>query len=514
MALKKRSWIERNVAKLLFAGSIAVAVGFALLAVAAQAPSKAAVDDVKTVSAALKKRIEAKGKGDVPALPAVEEVVAGWREAHAPRADLPAWIFYREPRIVKTIIKPEDKRKELYPPVDLKAEARPDFTVSLAWKPNPKTTAEVKGYRIFRWKKGREKPDEPVSQRLTKTASFVDDDYASLAPLETYLYAVEVLTEVEVKSPGGQAVSSEPVEVSLPDDREVLFHGEGASVVMAVLYVKRFHRGDWAKERFSVKLGDAVGDKAMTEVNGEKVRLDFSTGRLLGGIDEEMKVEKEVERVPKRDEKGRPTYGEDGKPEFEEKVRERKVLKRYVILVDDQGEPEKIYETEKPKKKIGTGGPPPQTAPYFDRYLWELQDRLEKAKQQKVDFRLRRMLYERIKYLQRHRKDLVAPPGTVDENLLSEDGGLLYELRWKWLEAKDRALRFPNNDAHQREAERLGNIVKDLETFLTPSGWDREEKEWERDYSEFPRKHEGRDPARWTQMPPRPEKPNNTEGKN
>ncbi|MHC5039453.1 MAG: hypothetical protein ACYTHM_19280, partial [Planctomycetota bacterium] len=419
------------------------------------------------------------------------------------------------PEIEVTVVKPPDTRKDLFGPVEVAFKVLPDFRVELTWKPDPRTSAKVKGYEVFRWKDGEKQPEKPVSGGLLSEPEFTDDDFNHLIPRTTVHYAVRAHTEEDVKQ-DAKTADSAPVKVALPDDRTVLYFGEKQGLEMAVLYVKRFYKGEWVGDRFTVNLGEPVGRESTIELElgGEKARIDFSTGKLLVEINEKEITEKIVEVIPKLDKTGAPVTGPDGKPVMVKKVRQQKVRKGFVVLVDDGGKDQKIFQTKKVVEPKERKAPAPDD-PYLDHVLYDLGKQLDEAKKQKLPGKIQRMFRKRRAYLEKNRKRLVGPPGKVDDNLLAKDKGLLFKLRWEWIKAKDKALRFPKNSLIQKNAEDLEWTVKDLEKFLSPAGWDKEKEEWDLDYQAFREKpkFEGREPPNWIGMPPKPEKPRNTEGK-
>ncbi|MHC4597455.1 MAG: hypothetical protein ACYS47_00470 [Planctomycetota bacterium] len=501
MAIQKQTWIQANLGKVLLAGSIVIVLIYALSVVAGQGDSKSAVDEVAKVSATLGKRIEETTKRP-PKIepPPLETIVGDWDLKIPARDDLPMWLFNRPPEIQAIEVQPVDKRPDLFGPVDLAAEVSKDFTVELKWKADARTTAKVEGYDVLRWVKGGKKPEKPIEDRLIKSTMILDDDYGCLMPLTTVIYMVRVHTKEDVKQ-GAKLVESAPLEVTIPDDRTVLYHGRG-TVEMAVLNVRRFCYGDWKEEEFPVYLGSPIGGEKVVSIDGgaKKVKVNFDTGKLLGEIGEEETVEEIVTWVPKRDEKGRPEYDEDGKEKKEKKVRKVKVIKPFVLLVDDKGNGEKIYKTKPEVRKLE--GPSP-SAPYIDHRIFKLEERRATAKNV-----IRKILGRRVVHLKRARKRLIGTPEEVDDNLLNEKDGLLYELRWEWLKAKDQEARFPKNRKKKEIAEELTWRVKDLEHFLSPKGWDKEEKEWERDREEASdhKDFEDRPPAIWA-MAERPKAP-------
>ena len=101
-----------------------------------------------------------------------------------------------------------------------KAVVVPDFRVELSWQADPRNTATVKGYKVFRWDEGADFPAKPLSEDLVEGTSFVDENPEQLLPLKKYSYSVRAVTEEEVKTPGGKEPGSAPVNVSMPDDRQ------------------------------------------------------------------------------------------------------------------------------------------------------------------------------------------------------------------------------------------------------------------------------------------------------
>ncbi|MHC4781398.1 MAG: hypothetical protein ACYTFG_22730 [Planctomycetota bacterium] len=485
MAIRKQSWAQRNMGKVLLAGSIVIVVIYSVAVVAGQGDSKGAVTDVAKISAALNKRISDRSQDETPALPDVEKAVGGWKLEIPARDDLPMWTFNREPKIKVTVKKPVDTRPDLFGPVDLTVSVSEDFKVEIKWSADTRTTAPIEGYDVFRWKKGEEKPTKPVTERLIKGTVFVDEDYDAITPMGSLVYAVRAHTKQDVKQ-GVKIAESAPLEVTIPDDRAVAYYG-GGTVQMAVLHVKRFCKGDWAEEKFTVYLGDPVGNEKLVT------------------LPEEMTVVEETTEEHKRGSKGELLYDEDGNPIMVKKVTKMDVMREFVVLVDGKGEPEKIWKTKKPD--TGPPPPPPADAPYFRHYMHDLRTRQDKAPGP-----LKKILRMRVKYLSRAEKKLIDTPGNVDENLLSEEGKLLYELRWEWLKAKDKEAQFPRNKAFKKKAEELTWRIKDLERFLSPKGWDREKEEWERDREEAQGHKDFKFPPALWPMTDRPEKAQNTKG--
>jgi hypothetical protein len=505
MAIRKQTWIQRNLGKLLFGGAVAVTVIYALAVVAGQGDSKGAVNEVSSVSKALKKRIDDKSKKATPPLPKASEVVASWKTPIPAREDLPLWLFNREPEIKVIVEEPVDTRPDLFAPIELSASVTGDFQVELNWKADARTTAPIEGYDVLRWKKGEAKPEKPLADRLITGTAFTDADHAAILPLTSMMYAVRVHTKADVKQVV-EVLESAPFEVAVPDDRTVLFHG-GGSILMAVLYVKRFCRGEWREERFSVNLGEPVGaEKLVTLDDGpNRIKVDFGTGKLLVEIGEEKTKEQVISEVPKRDEKGRQEYDEDGNPIMEKEVREIEVIKEFVVLSDEKGAGQKIWETKK-VAPVEVEFVLDEFDPHIEHVLKQLGDRLKSTK----DSRLKKNLRERIKILRKNKKKLMGEAQKVDDNLLNDKDGLLYKLRWEWLEKKDMVAKFPKVRAHKDNADIMGAQIKDLETFLSPEGWDKEKDEWDYDRGEFQNKvkFEGRPPALWV-MPERPKTPRN-----
>jgi hypothetical protein len=137
--------------------------------------------------------------------------------------------------------------------------------------------------------------------------------------------------------------------------------------------------------------------------------------------------------------------------------------------------------------------------------LYDLDQRKGKAPSGYI----KNLLSKRIKNLRRFRRKLAGKPEDVDANLLKEKTGILYRLRWEWLEAKDNEAKSPGKAKFKEKAVELTWYLKDLESFLSPEGWKKEKEEWELDYESFRNKSKkqfgGREHARWAMAPP-PEK--------
>jgi len=507
MAIRNQSGLHRHLGIAAFVAAVASAIVFALVVVGLQGDAKRSIDQVQHVSGELEKRIGEKDAVGVPELPPLGAFVEEWNRPASLRDTLPAWTFNRRPDIEVLVEKPVDKRKDLWAPVEFRAEVDEDYRVTIAWKPDPRTTAKIKGYEVFRWKEGEKPPEKPLHEGLIEAASFTDEDWAGLVPMTVVRYQVRAHTDEEVKTPGGKAVTVPPISVELPDDRRVHYFGEGGGVQSAQLYVFRFRNGEWPWERFTVKLGEPVGREATVLVEGgeEKAKIDFTTGKLLVEIGEEIRTIVEDEPFHQRDGDGKPMFDAQGQPVMGNRKKKKQVVQGFVLLVDGEGNPQKIIELPKGKRPVHVMVKPGPNDPPIKHLLWDLDQRKGKAPSGYI----KNLLSKRIKNLRRFRRKLVGKQEDVDENLLKEKIGILYRLRWDWLEAKDNEAKFPDKTKYKEKAVELTWYLKDLESFLSLEGWKKEKEEWELDYGSFRNKSKkqygGREPARWPMAPP-PEK--------
>lgn len=220
--------------------------------------------------------------------------------ASPPRAG--RWSFYRRPTLKGVAKVKPDLRKVLDAPA--LTALRTDFTVKLDWASAETTTAKVTAWRIYRWV-GDAKPDKtPVAELKPDVKSWTDGDAAALAPEAVVHYGVTAMTADETRHGKPESPQSEPVTVTMPYDRELVYYGaswKAGEGKAAEVYVKMWHKGGWrGPVRFTVNSKEVIGKKARTDVDGAGTELDFTTKWTLAdaGKSSEKRVDDEgVERV-------------------------------------------------------------------------------------------------------------------------------------------------------------------------------------------------------------------------
>lgn len=267
-------------------------------------------------------------------VPAAEQALNPFVQtvASPPRAG--RWSFYRRPTLRGVAKVKPDLRTVLDAPA--LTAARTNFTVKLDWSGAETSTAGVTAWRIYRWV-GDATPDKtPVAELKHDVTSWTDGDAAALAPEAVVHYGVTAMTADETRHGTPESPQSEPVTVTMPYDRELVYYGaawKAGEGKAAEVYVKRWHNGAWrGPERFTVKTGEVIGATAYTDVDGEHVELEFATKWTLKDADKSSE-KRDVDGV------------------------ERIVEEKWIELVDAAGAVTKVLAVEKPKSAGTTAAP-------------------------------------------------------------------------------------------------------------------------------------------------------------
>ncbi len=492
MGAKKNSLIENRGGQLTFALVLIACIAFSLVSVALESGQKAEIDEVSGITAKVRGGLES---NRVAILPPKARDAAGekaqWEsvpEIKAPQA----WIFARRPAVRVEVEKKEDPRKVLSPPGSLSARQK-DYSVTLTWQDSKDSTAKTTGYNVYRWVAGQaDKPEKPVNDRPlgVEDKTFTDTDFDVLKPLAELFYAVEATTDEETRSGRKASGLSEPVSIRLPDDRKVLFYGKMA-VEFAYVTVQRFHGGEYIAHDFMTYLGETIGKPVPKEIDDKKLQIDFTSDFILAYIGKEIKNTEETYKEQLRDEKGALQFTDDGKPIEVEKKRTRIQTLMYILASDRNGNVVRIDETEPPKPVLAKPDElDPAKSNAVDLRINRLEIRLFEAKSANEPWTIRKRLQKRIAFLKEKRSKLLNPKtGAVDEERIFKKGeGLLFELRWEYL-AADRKAKKSKTEKNVEDALLLDEIIKDLESFLSPEGVQKEQEEWNIDKEEFREKY-------------------------
>ncbi len=336
---------------------VAVAgAGVAALALASSLGGRSAVlaeaNEASAAADACAAALEAKG----PVGPGTPAVGSSGEPFPAPTAPESAgrWTFSRRPTHKVEIETPPDTRKQLLPP---KAEASAaDFVVHVRWADAPEGTAAVKGYRVYRYAKGAARPAAPAVEVPAGTREWRDTDRSAVKPETTLTYVVTVVTTEENQTGKPESDPSAAIEVSLPADREILYHGARMSETVAMVKVRLFHEGHWHSEEFMVRSGDAIGGKKrVAEPAGGDAEADFTTSDTF------LKADKEegTRKVPVLDDKGQPVLDKDGNP----RARTVPFSRSWIVVKGPDGKEREIASVAAPKD---TAGPRPGLDPVMD----------------------------------------------------------------------------------------------------------------------------------------------------
>jgi len=172
-------------------------------------------------------------------------------------------------------------------PVDVRCDAR--FGVNrITWNVHQDNNVSLSGFKVLRRKAGGS--FEEAGQVDLDTHVF--DDQA-VSPGDTYTYRIVALTEdATVLEQVPESAPSDPVSTLAIADYKITLVGTDAKAKTATFDVEKWHNEDWAKKRFTVKVGDVIGLKDTGS------GIDFKTGRVLKGIESrqvrEVKPREEV----------------------------------------------------------------------------------------------------------------------------------------------------------------------------------------------------------------------------
>ncbi|MDQ7779087.1 MAG: fibronectin type III domain-containing protein [Planctomycetota bacterium] len=226
-----------------------------------------------------------------------------WEEIAAPRPAT-TWSVYR-PTVKKlTVVDPD-------PPPPLAFLCAPVLRdpqaavgkITLEWEPDPKTTAPILGYWV--WRKGPQGEWKLLSEAPlgAKMTSFVDN---TVEPETAYSYKIQ--TRTNAARTNNKSVDSEALEIASLGLWRMRLRG-GSERIAQIAVTDRRTGEEWT---FSVRPGEKIGREVA--VNARKL-VDFSTDNTLkeirkerrkyivkvkerkigpGGIIIEQEVEKEV----------------------------------------------------------------------------------------------------------------------------------------------------------------------------------------------------------------------------
>ncbi len=265
------------------------------------------------------------------------------------------WSFYRRPTLKGIEKKKPDLRKILEAPA--LTVVRADFTATLTWTDSAGSSATVTAYRVYRWV-GDAKPDKtPVAELKPEVHEWTDNDAKVLQPDAAVHYAVTAMTAADTRHGKPESPQSEPVTVTFPYNRELLYYGssyKGSKGKVATVLVKLGHTGKWRGPRsFDVTVGGVIGGKAKVDVDGEQVELDFTTKWTLQDAVKKSSVQ-EVDGVDKA------------------------VTEIYLEVTDAAGAVLKVMKSDKPK----SAGPKKPKDP-VSKIAFELYAKMQAARASK-----------------------------------------------------------------------------------------------------------------------------------
>lgn len=218
-----------------------------------------------------------------------DAALAAFTAVPGPVAEARRWTFFRRPTVRGKEITPPDPRKILAPPRNPTA-AHSDFTVTLRWEDDPETTAAVTGYRVYRLDPTGARPPAPTAEVPAGTREWLDRDAAVLGAEQSVRYVVTAVTMDETRLGRPESDPSAEAQVTLPYDREVVYHGAsypGARGRTAALVVRRFFSGKWIEAEFDVEEGKVIGGvkRVTLEAGGTPQELDFTTKWTLKRVE-------------------------------------------------------------------------------------------------------------------------------------------------------------------------------------------------------------------------------------
>ncbi len=485
MASKRQGVFEGRWGQILFAAVLLACVAFSLASVALESGPKAGIDAVRELTRKIETGLSS-GRVTVkpPAFAGTGGEKAAWEKSPAVREPA-AWAYSRKPSVRVEVEKKEDPRKVLAAP-SVGGISHKDFAVTIAWEDSKESTAKPSGYNVYRWLKGEGKPEKPVNDRPLSESekTYTDGDFSVLKPFAEVFYAVEALTAEETRSGKKASGPGEPASIRLPDDRKLFFFGK-KSVEFAYVAVQRFHDGAFVTEEFMTYLGDPIGKAEPVEIGDRKVKIDFATEYILAYIGKEVRKTEETYKEPLLNDKGKEQFDEYGNRIEVEKKRPKVQEISYILVSDRDGNVTRLDQSEQQKQEEELSELDPAKHNVLEVKTRKLEIRQREAKKAKEPWAIQKRLLKRIEFLKKNRAKIInLKTGLVDEDRLFGKGGLLYELRWEYLKANDRAQQSRTED-NVEKALLLDEEIKDLESLLSDAGKKKEEEEWGIDKKEF-----------------------------